>query len=494
MSIRKAEMGKRKAPETPKKKRTNWSRGTPKKKMDKAIKKFEIGKFKLEAKKLEDNWDAKRMKKEISKLAKDILKASPLKGKGKTVFREKIGLDQSRKSRHDTPVGKGGKQSLTQEQELGLIKWVADRERIHIPVSKSEFKAEALLISTAPNFKASKRWLRKFLVRHPKVKLRKPEVMNTSRAQAKTEGAVRQHFKTLNDAQKLVAEKSGYDTLKKHQVGNADKKGIVTRKQGSKKVMCIASKQGPKSVSVGDLQFTVLETVWGNGEVGERLYILKGKRIPKDFDIKEFDPDGRVAMSPEGGMTKEIWRDIAAPMIVESAPARKENEWLLLSLDQYDCHVNEPVSLKYFWDHKILVFAERSQSSDMYQVCDVTCFKSLQGYLDEENLWCIAVFGGKKLTQFEYVNIYKLAADRALTNSNIKSGFKCTGIFPPMNGDQWLSIYAEKHKILMKNEQALSSKTMSSEDLRNVRRQNKLAYGNERKLELSISLQESLKI
>jgi hypothetical protein len=37
---------------------------------------------------------------------------------------------------------------------------------------------------------------------------------------------------------------------------------------------------------------------------------MKAKRIPKDFNIKEFDERGRVAISASGNMTKEIWENV----------------------------------------------------------------------------------------------------------------------------------------------------------------------------------------
>ena len=147
-------MGKKKAPQTPKRRRKNWSRGSPKKQMDKAIRKYEVGKLKLEAQQMEQKWDKKQMRKELSKLVNKIVKDSPLKGSGKTVLRERVGLNKSR-SNQVTPFSQGRPgQGLTMEQELDLVKWVADKELLYLPVSKSEFKAEALLVIFPPSIKS----------------------------------------------------------------------------------------------------------------------------------------------------------------------------------------------------------------------------------------------------------------------------------------------------------------------------------------------------
>lgn len=40
------------------------------------------------------------------------------------------------------------------------------------------------------------------------------------------------------------------------------------------------------------------------------LYIMKGKRIPKDFDITDFDPNGVVVVSECGYMNSDIWDNV----------------------------------------------------------------------------------------------------------------------------------------------------------------------------------------
>ena len=262
------------------------------------------------------------------------------------------------------------------------------------------------------------------------------------------------------------------------QIGTTDEKGVVTRKQGRKKVLCVVSKCGPKLITIGDLQFTVVETIWTNGHIGDRIYIFKGKRAPEGFDIKKFDPDGHFVMAEEGGMTKEIWRDVVTPIIINSAPVRRSGEWLLLSLDQLDCHVNEPVSLLKFWRNKIVVFGEYGSSSHMHQPLDLTVFNSLENSLDSENAFFIVTHGAQNLTQFEYSGLYRISADKAMNRSNIRSGFKSGGLYPLLDADTWLALHADKYNIKMTDKS-----NISSEQFREERRKDKRTYGDERTLE-----------
>ena len=83
-------------------------------------------------------------------------------------------------------------------------------------------------------------------------------------------------------------------------------------------------------------------------------------------------------------------------------PARRDNEWNLLSLDQFFAHVYDPISLFYFWQHRVIIFGERSKSSHMFQVLDVSCFAPLENELKDVNAFYISQFGSEQLTQFEY--------------------------------------------------------------------------------------------
>ena len=91
---------------------------------------------------------------------------------------------------------------------------------------------------------------------------------------------------------------------------------------------------------------------------------MKEKRIPRDFDIKEFDEKGRVCISKSGNMTAEIWENVififllnckmdvkieffyllliqeAVDMIIDSKPSEIVGKWVLLSLDGHDQHVS----------------------------------------------------------------------------------------------------------------------------------------------------------
>ncbi len=89
-------------------------------------------------------------------------------------------------------------------------------------------------------------------------------------------------------------------------------------------------------------------------------------------------------------------------MIVESMPARRDNEWSVLSVDQLGAHVYEPESLLYFWLNRVIILGELAKASHMFQVLDVSCFAPLEGQLKDINAFYISQFGANQMNQFEY--------------------------------------------------------------------------------------------
>ena len=73
-------------------------------------------------------------------------------------------------------------------------------------------------------------------------------------------------------------------------------------------------------------------------------------------------------------MTQKVWEEVADNRKLQKLLNRKEQEWILLSLDGYCCHCTSVRTLELFRNAKILVFQERSQNSDILQVLDVNVY------------------------------------------------------------------------------------------------------------------------
>ena len=147
-------------------------------------------------------------------------------------LRRRLGLDGTIR-RFKASLTGGASTGLRAQIELTLVRWLEIRKLNKISPTLPVLQRAARKLSDNPNFKASKEWWKAFKERHKdeNISLCKPEVETVSRAQAKTEVAVRQHFDALTEAVDWVCEKNGVEELGKAYVGNVDEKPICTRRQ-----------------------------------------------------------------------------------------------------------------------------------------------------------------------------------------------------------------------------------------------------------------------
>ena len=145
-------------------------------------------------------------------------------------------------------------------------------------------------------------------------------------------------------------------------------------------------------------------------------------------------------------MTKEIWEEVAIPMLIDSKPAELlPHEWCLLSVDGLDCHCMSVLALEKLYAAQIILVQERAQCSEILQVLDVSCFGPLNSNIQTEirNYRNSSIGGINNLTQYEFPFLYVLVVNKALSRSNIISGFRKTGLFPLQSADSWFGKYAE---------------------------------------------------
>lgn len=143
-----------------------------------------------------------------------------------TAFKNRIGLTSK------PPTGRQRgcfQRAFSNFEEKQLVAWIKMRQVNQMPISLPIFQVAARVHCNRPDFKASERWWLGFKKRHPGLNSLKPEVQSASRAQAKSEPAVRQHFDIFTYSYVWVCEKNGMDVLPRGFSGNADEKPVCTR-------------------------------------------------------------------------------------------------------------------------------------------------------------------------------------------------------------------------------------------------------------------------
>ena len=134
---------------------------------------------------------------------------------------------------------------------------------------------------------------------------------------AKTERAVRQHFKESFNAIKLAESLNG-GPLESFQEANIDEKPVKSMDQMPKKVIGITKvEKDCHFQALGDgNSFTTVEVIFADGTSLPTIYLLRGKVWPSNYNVHHFDPDSVAFLTPEGGMNQEVWVEKVAPYLL----------------------------------------------------------------------------------------------------------------------------------------------------------------------------------
>ena len=152
----------------------------------------------------------------------------------KTPLRRRLGIDGTSRVFKSSSTG-GRETELSPQLELDVVKWLKNRKINKLSVTLPVLQKAVRECSGNPNFKATHKWWKLLEQRHAHedISLEKPQMETASRAMAKTEQAVRQHFEVVEEAVTWVCAKNGVEELLPAFVGNVDEKPISTRKQVS---------------------------------------------------------------------------------------------------------------------------------------------------------------------------------------------------------------------------------------------------------------------
>ena len=104
-------------------------------------------------------------------------------------------------------------------------------------------------------------------------------------------------------------------------------------------------------------------------------------------------------------------------------------EWRMLIVDGHSSHVAWPV-VEYALDHHIILYCLPSHSTHLMQPLDVACFGPLAKAYRTALQSFIYKNPGQPFGKQEFWDCLCIARERALTESNILSGFKASGIWP----------------------------------------------------------------
>lgn len=262
-------------------------------------------------------------------------------------------------------------------------------------------------------------WWHRFRLRHPELSLRTPDPLDRRRAFGATKEAVDGLFSLIEP---LYAKYGLGD--KPHLIFNCDETGL-NQIRAKEKVICRKGQSHAYSQKNFLTDYvTVHYCVSASGQIIPP-FIIFSKRLPSQSFLAEGPKDALYGVSEKGHMDGELF-SMWLKHFVKHAPAERP---LLLFMDQHETHVSK-ASVDICRAHGVEMVCLPAKTSHLLQPLDVAVFAPLKTAFSQLASRMGLVRGDLVVGKSHLPAVLKSAQLKAVTLSNIKSGFRKTGLFP----------------------------------------------------------------
>jgi hypothetical protein len=317
-------------------------------------------------------------------------------------------------------------QRLSIHQENELAHWILSQANLGLPPTHSELKvfAQRVLNTKGDSTPLGKRWVASFLKRNPGIKVLRSRRMDAKRTNGATTEVIRQWFRLL-----AIPEIQAIQPANRW---NMDEAGLIEGQGENGLVLGSTNNQSIQRKDSGSRLWTsIIECISANGDSIPPLIIFKGKSVQQQWfptDITSFEGWQFTA-------TKNAWTDNAVALewlqklFIPRTQPRDSTQKRLLILDGHQSHA----TTEFMWEcyqNNILLLYLPPHTSHVLQPLDLGVFSSLKRTyrirIGQLHQWEDTTIVGKR----QFLKTYQLSRVNGLSASNIKSGWKATGLWP----------------------------------------------------------------
>ena len=325
-------------------------------------------------------------------------------------------------------------QYLLTAEEQTLIKWISKLSKYGCPVSPKftrelafEIRRSRVPLST-PNpssttsiSRPGKRWIDRLYTRYPEIKGAWSRQLESSRYNGTRYSIVESYFSSLTEL--FIS-----NTYAPEDIYNVDESGFaIGASQTSRVLINIRDTASWKRIPGRQQWITAIECIRASGEALPPLLIFKAKYTNTGWIPPNTPLNWRFSTS-NSGWTSDSHAYEWVSTIFDPETRREDGRRRLLLLDGHGSHLTSQF-IAYCLNSAIDIVVLPPHSSHILQPLDVAVFGPLKRALADETDSLSRLDPGR-ISRVEWTSSYIRARERALTTSNILSGFRATGISP----------------------------------------------------------------
>lgn len=323
------------------------------------------------------------------------------------------------------------RQNLSPAEEKTLVRWIARLTKSGYPASPAlvlemaeEIAHQRYQLSKAPPLQQSfgKHWLERFRARHTEIQ----GVWTRQIESARYNATNVEVLKTWFDAVTELCIEHQYEL---QHIYNMDESGFaIGASQSSRALVNIRERSSWKVVRARQEWITAIECVSASGRALPPLLIFKAKYTNTAWIPPRAPPDWRFSTSQSGWTSDshayEWLTTVFQPATMPDDPSTRR----LLIMDGHGSHITANV-ISFCMNNAIDLLILPPHTSHLLQPLDVSVFGPLKRSLAAETDAASRLDPGR-IQRVEWTETYIRARSIALSSSNIKSGWRATGLSP----------------------------------------------------------------
>lgn len=272
--------------------------------------------------------------------------------------------------------------------------------------------------------RVGKHWLQRFLQRHPEIIPKQGRTIACQRVGGITPEVIQNWYDQLL----LIIERK---SITLDAIWNMDEMGTAF---GYCTHQTVFGSQDTNNTFVRRPQdrewCTSIECISCLGLSITPLLIFKAKHVQEQWFIPEDTPDWAYTSSSSAFTTNEIglkW--LQEIFIPQTSKTLRDNQWRLLILDGHKSHVSEEF-MQFAYTQKVFCYYLVPHASHILQPLDLAVFSSLKRRFRELVAFDADIDNFEPAKKANFLKLYNLARQKAITSHNCESGFKAAGINP----------------------------------------------------------------
>ena len=362
---------------------------------------------------------------------------------------------------------------FTTEEEKSLEAYIIDCSKMNFGLTRRNIKQLAYELGMKNNKPlpqnwivgkiAGEEWLIGFMKRHSSLSLRQPESCSLGRATAFNKHNVLLFFEKLKE---VYARHPSFSDGSR--VYNLDETATTTVIQKPQKVVAQKGMRQVSQVSSAERGTLVTTCCIVNAHGSCLPPAMVFPRVNFKSHMINDAPPGTLGLATHSGwMNSELFLDVMMHFI-KCTSSSKENPSLLI-YDNHESHLSLPV-LDMAKENGVTILTLHPHCSHKMQPLDVSIFGPFKTYYSAAMDSMMMAKPGVPITIYDIAKLVNTAHQRAMTPSNIISGFRKTGIFPYDNeifqDDDFLASYVtdRPNPIQSTDQQSVTDSQITSEE------------------------------